>query len=45
MKKKVGAPKKYKKPLMGIFVRVATAEDKKVIKATERKLLDKHVIL
>ena len=37
-KKSVGAPKKYKKPVHGIFVR-ATENDKPKIKALEKKLL------
>ena len=37
-KKRVGAPKKYKKPVHGIFVR-ATETDKPKIKALEKKLL------
>lgn len=37
-KKSVGAPKKYKKPVHGIFVR-ATETDKPKIKALEKKLL------
>jgi hypothetical protein len=43
-KKKVGAPKKYKKPLIGVFVRVANKEDKAIIKDTEKRLLDKHKV-
>ena len=42
--RKVGAPQKYNAPLIGVFVRVADDADKKVIKATEKKLLKKHLI-
>ena len=42
---KVGAPKKYKKPLIGVYVRVANKQDKAIIKDTEKRLLDKHKIL
>lgn len=43
-KSKAGAPQKYKKPLTGILVRVADDKDKAVIRATEKKLLKKHLI-
>lgn len=40
----VGAPQKYKKALTPILVRVADDKDKAVIRATEKKLLKKHLI-
>jgi hypothetical protein len=43
-KAKAGAPQKYKKQLTGILVRVADDKDKAVIRATEKKLLKKHLI-
>ena len=43
-KAKTGAPQKYKTQLIGVFVRVADDKDKAVIRATEKKLLKKHLI-
>jgi hypothetical protein len=41
---KAGAPQKYKKALTLISVRIADDKDKAVIRATEKKLLKKHLI-